>query len=377
MAGRFGRPGTAMSSAGVRATSRALGALAGIALASGVGSAHVEYLEDEEAGVDPWFVVEALSDPFAAALVGGSGLLVLGAALAALRFRPFERDVAVFRSAIREYADLLPWLLRLGFGLPMVGAGFTGYYFNPIATPVLVGDPIARLLQILVGFLLLFGLATRAAALFGLAVYLASVPARPGLLVSFEYVPGFLAIAVLGPGRPSADQVLARMAAAEGTVYGEIDPVQRLAVGTRRYLAPYEAIVPTVVRIGTGLTFVGLGVGEKLLRPEPALATVDRYDLTSVVPLAPERWVLGAGLTEAALGLALLVGAFTRASALVAIGVFTLTLFALPDDPVLAHIGLFSLASALLITGGGPYSLDRYLGATDDPVPTVRGHEPV
>jgi len=37
------------------------------------------------------------------------------------------------------------------------------------------------------------------------------------------------------------------------------------------------------------------------------------------------------------------------------------TLFGLPDDPVVAHISLFGLVSALLITGAGPYSIDSWL----------------
>jgi uncharacterized membrane protein YphA (DoxX/SURF4 family) len=60
------------------------------------------------------------------------------------------------------------------------------------------------------------------------------------------------------------------------------------------------------------------------------------------------------------------LGAFTRASALVALGLFVTTLFGLPDDPVLAHVSLFGLASALLITGAGRYSLDAWLSATED-----------
>jgi uncharacterized membrane protein YphA (DoxX/SURF4 family) len=91
---------------------------------------------------------------------------------------------------------------------------------------------------------------------------------------------------------------------------------------------------------------------------------VEKYDLTAVVPVSEGLWVVGAGLTELALGLALAVGLFTRAGALLALGMFTLTLFGLADDPVLAHVTLFGLASALVITGSGPLSLDRLLGTT-------------
>ena len=53
-----------------------------------------------------------------------------------------------------------------------------------------------------------------------------------------------------------------------------------------------------------------------------------------------------------------IAGFFTRASALTVLLVFALTLFALPDGSVLAHIGPFSLASTLSITGAGPDALE-------------------
>jgi uncharacterized membrane protein YphA (DoxX/SURF4 family) len=85
---------------------------------------------------------------------------------------------------------------------------------------------------------------------------------------------------------------------------------------------------------------------------------VDKYALTTIVPVSPMLWVFGAGLVEAVVGLALLAGAFTRGTAAVAFGMLTLTLFGLPDDPVVAHVSLFGLCSALLVTGAGRYSLD-------------------
>lgn len=89
------------------------------------------------------------------------------------------------------------------------------------------------------------------------------------------------------------------------------------------------------------------------------MAAVAKYDLTAVVPVAPEIWVLGAILIETALGLAILLGVLTRFSAAVGFAVLTLALFALPDDPVIAHVGLFGLSSLLVITGAGRWSLDR------------------
>ena len=43
------------------------------------------------------------------------------------------------------------------------------------------------------------------------------------------------------------------------------------------------------------------------------------------------------------------------------VGLLTLALFALPDDPVIAHVALFGLSSLLVILGSGRWSLDRFV----------------
>jgi len=331
-------------------------AVAALLVAVGPASAHVRYVTGE--GGTPTAILE-----FVAAVLGepmSAGLLALGSAgtlLAVggyLRFRPARRDVAALRGTLRTYEKYLPWMVRLSLGLPLVGAGFSGYLFSPAV------QVEARLLQVGIGFLLLFGLATRAVAAAGLLVYLGALLRYPSLLLAGEYTGGFLAIVLLGSGRPSADHLLQRVADAEG-YYGRVDPVHDLADWFNARIAPYERFAPVVVRLAVGATFLFLGVWEKLAHPERALAVVRKYDLTALVPVSEGLWVLGAGLVEAAVGLLLLAGLFTRGAAALAFLTLTLTLFGLPDDPVLAHVTLFGLASALFVTGGGPLSLDVHL----------------
>ncbi|SFR60557.1 DoxX family protein [Halogeometricum limi] len=333
--------------------------------ATGRASAHVKYVAP---GSEPREVVEflvtTLSDPFTLAVLGVGGASVVAAGAVYLRVRPARRDVAVFRTTMNGYRDLLPWLLRLSVGLPLVGAGFSGYFFSPVVE--LSVPTVTRLFGIGVGFLLLFGFGTRIVATFGLVAYLVGLAFEPALFLAVEYVPGFLAIALLGGGRPSADHVVARLAA-EDTVYSRIDPFYRaVALPFVRRVQPYTSVVPVVLRVGLGVSFVYLGVAQKLMNPGEALAVVAKYDLTSVVSVAPELWVVGAGLTEVLVGVALLAGAFTRGAAAVSFLLFTTTLFGLPDDPVLAHISLFGLVSALLITGAGPFSVDAWLHDADE-----------
>jgi uncharacterized membrane protein YphA (DoxX/SURF4 family) len=318
---------------------------------------HVRYVVEEPEGPADAVRIAAstLSDPVNAAIVASGVLTTLAVAIGYLRVRPFERDLTALRLTLGSYHDLLPWLLRISLGMPLIGAGFRGYYFSPA-----VGIE-ARILLVSAGFLLLFGLATRVVAGFALLAYLLAVPAYPDILLANEYVGGLLAIILLGSGRPSADDVFDRIASTPGTVYGRIDPVGGVAERFRERVDPLRAYLPTLVRVTLGVNFLFLGVSQKLLQPAWAVAVVEKYGLTAVVPVDPALWVIGAGLAEAAVGVALLAGLFTRAASGVAFGLFTTTLFALPDDPVLAHLSLFGLVSVLIVTGGGPLSLDRRL----------------
>lgn len=330
-------------------------------LLSGTATAHVDYVVDEDAGTIGeaiQFLIATTSDPLNAVLLAAGGIGLVGLLAGWLVVRPISRDIAEFRATMREYTDLVPWLLRISIGIPLVGAGFAGYFVSP-SVPI-----EARLLQIGIGFLLLFGLATRAVAAIGLVAYVVGLAVDPRLLLANEFVGGFAAIVLLGAGRPSADDVLQRVATAEGTVYGQIDPIHRLAVRFQTLVARYEAYVPTLIRVSLGLNFVYLGFVQKLMSPQSALAVVDKYDLTSVVPVPPELWVVGAGVTEIAVGIFLLLGLFTRGFSLVAFVLFTTTLFGLPDDPVLAHLSLYGLVSVLLITGSGPLALDNTIQHT-------------
>lgn len=345
-----------------------------VLVATTVASAHVEYVTDGGERGDPVaFLVGALSDPLVVVALGGGGLAIIATMAAYLRLRPFPEDRRAIRRALAEYVDLLPWLLRLSIGLPMVGAGFAGYLFTPLLPATATTIPV-RLFGVAVGFALLFGLATRFVAAVTLLVYLALLPVYPQVFFAFEYAAGLLAIVLVGGGRPSADHVIAQMAANGRTAYSKVDPFyRRIAVPAAARIDPYRPFVPTVIRVGMGIVFVYLALAEKLLAPNRALAVVDQYGLSTLLPVPPELWVLGAAATELFLGVLLIIGFFTRASSAAAFVVFTTTLFGLADDPVLAHISLFGLVSALLVTGAGPLAVDSAVFRTPNQmgVPTT------
>ncbi|ELZ57207.1 MULTISPECIES: DoxX family protein [Halorubrum] len=328
-------------------------------------AAHVDYVTEESG--DPLdavtFVADVLSDPFNAAIFAGSGLAALVGLAVYLWVRPTIVDVVVLRETLAGYGDLVPWMLRLAVGLPLVGAGFQGYLFAPTLSFDPGASPLLRVLFIGLGFSLLFGLATRIASAVGLATYAwVFLAVDSSVVLAVEYVPVFAVLAILGGGRPSADDMLLEVASTPGSYYGRIDPVHHLKTFLDRSAAPLRRYVPTVLRVGMGVSFVYLGLIQKLADPGSALLVVEKYDLTSVVPVDAGLWVVGAGVTEVAVGLALIAGFFTRGAAALSFVLFTTTLFGLPDDPVLAHVALFGMASAVFTLGAGPVSFDRWFG---------------
>jgi uncharacterized membrane protein YphA (DoxX/SURF4 family) len=340
-------------------------ALGSIGYASGTVLAHVEYVVNESGKpLDPVeFLVSVLSEPVNLALLSIGGVIAVGGLVGYLyTYESAPRDIDYLREMLTADADFLPWLLRLSIGLPLVGAGFAGYFISPAvtvpATPVV--SLLTRLFLVGIGFALLYGIATRLVAAVGLGAYATvAILVTPEILLASEYFGGFLAIILMGSGRPSVDNLLFRLREEEGTLYGRLTPLHDLTGMVERYLSPYKVYTPTVLRVGLGINFMYTGLFDKLLQPSKALAVVEKYDLTAVVPVDPGLWVVGAGMTELTLGIGLVLGIFTRGLAAVAFGVFTLTLFALPDDPVLAHISLFGLATALLITGSGRFAFDN------------------
>ncbi|MFC7078006.1 DoxX family protein [Haloarcula halophila] len=332
--------------------------------------AHVDYVTDGPgAAIDAvQFVIGVLSNPFNAALLALSALAVTGGLAAYLWVRPTITDIVILREKLAGYTDLVPWMIRLSVGLPLVGAGFQGYLFAPTVAFDTGANPLVRLLFIGVGFLLLFGLATRIVATIGLGTYGSALLVDPGVVLALEFVPAFLALVILGGGRPSADDMLQAVASTEGTYYGRVDPVHLLKGYLDDATRPYRRYVPTIVRVGMGVSFIYLGLIQKLAQPGSGLLVVAKYNLTAVVPVDPGLWVVGAGLTEIAVGAALIVGLFTRGAAAASFVLFTTTLFGLPDDPVLAHVALFGLASAVFTMGSGPLSLDYAIGRpAEDP----------
>lgn len=309
--------------------------------------AHVEYVTPPEGSPDPLgFLLDALAQPGSLLALAIGALIVLAAVAAWARWRPLEAARLRFVERTDDYHEYLPWMVRIAVGLVLIGSGLSRVQLLPT---VEAGGVVALVLTA-TGFLLLLGLAVRPAAIVALGLYAVTLVQHPELVMMLDVAGALGVAAVLGPGRPSVDDLL-RAAFPRGP--GATAATVNLARDR------YDDLVPLLVRMGLGGAFMASGIIDKIVIYERALAAVGKYGLTSVVPVTPDLWVLGAAVVETALGAAIILGVMTRLSAVIGFAVLTLALFALPDDPVIAHVSLFGLSSVLVILGGGRWSLDR------------------
>jgi uncharacterized membrane protein YphA (DoxX/SURF4 family) len=312
-------------------------------------TAHVDYVTEPGSSPDPLaFVLDALAQPGSLLILGAGAVVTIAAIVAWARWRPLEEPRRRFIEHTATYHEFLPWIVRLSVGLVLIGSGLSRVQILPT-------EPASGLVPLLLtatGFLLLLGLAVRPAALVALALYVITLVSHPEAMMMLDVAGALGVAAVLGPGRPSVDDLL-RAAFPRG-------PGARAATANL-VEDRYDDLVPLLVRLGLGGAFVASGIIDKVVIYDQALAAVEKYGLTNVVPVGPELWVVGAAVVETMLGLAIVLGVLTRFSAVVGFAVLTLALFALPDDPVIAHVALFGLSSALVVLGGGRWSLDRAL----------------
>ena len=150
----------------------------------------------------------------------------------------------------------------------------------------------AALILTATGFLVLLGLAVRLAALVALVAYVATLVSHPEAVMMLDVAGALGVAALLGPGLPSVDDLL-RAAFPRGP--GAQAATENLARGG------YDDVVPLLIRIGLGGAFVASGIFDKLVIYEQALAAVDKYGLTSLVPVSAGLWVVGAMVIETTL----------------------------------------------------------------------------
>lgn len=301
--------------------------------------AHVTYVLTEQQlvanqGADYAFVGQPFRDPLNLALFAAT-FAFIGALIFAGNKVPAIRDrVRYFRGRARSYQDFIPWILRVCLGIALVGAGSQ----QTLMSPAVHNQPGFATLQIVLGFLIVTGLALTPALLGALALAIGALILHPTLVDNLEIITGLIAVLLLGQAKPGLDDLM--------------------GIPMRSFPEDWRRFVPFLLRFGLGASLVIMAITEKLMNPHLFGTVVETYGLTHVLPLSVGMWVVSAGLVELVLGLSLLLGIQTRIMSAVAFVILSLSFFYFGED-VYAHVTIFGTLFVLLLTGSGAWSLDN------------------
>ncbi len=299
--------------------------------------AHTRYVISEDVPLPVYGITDSFSpllDPWNLILI----CIVFGAVLllysVAQKLDFIKHKLDRIDSRIAAYQHLVPWILRISLGILLLGS----------ATHDVLVSPVAHIsgfsgIQTVVGFCLLAGFLLTPMTLAALILYLYAVSTDSYLLGNFEVFGALLATLAFANPSPGVDDLFG---------------IPQLAI---KWLQQHST---TILRIGIGIAFLYLGIYEKFLHPELSFAVVQKYNLTSLIPVSAGMWVMSAGIIEALLGICFILGFKTRLCAAIAFVVLATTFFGLRED-VVAHVTLFGSISSLFILGSGWFSLDYYL----------------
>jgi uncharacterized membrane protein YphA (DoxX/SURF4 family) len=301
--------------------------------------AHVSYVLSEQdmvaySGQDHGFVAEPFLDVWNLAIFAAS-LAFIGAVIFAGHKIPFLRDrVRYFRGRARSYQEFIPWILRFSLGVALIGAGSQ----STLISPAIHDQPAFATFQLVLGFLLIAGLALTPVTLCALALAVGALIMHPELLNNLEIISALLAVFLLGQAKPGVDDLFGL-------------PMLNFKEEVKRW-------IPFILRLGLGSSLVIMAVAEKMLNPHLFGMVVETYGLTHYLPLTSGMWVVSAALVELTLGLALLAGFQTRVVSVVTFMVLSLSFFLFGEE-VYAHVTIFGTLFVLMVTGGGTWSIDE------------------
>lgn len=301
--------------------------------------AHVSYVLSEQdqvaySGSDFTFVASPFYDGWNLAIFG-TALAFIAALVFAGHKVPAIRDrVRYFRGRARTYQEFIPWILRFSLGIAFIGAGSQ----QALMAPSVPHEPAFASLQIVLGFLLIAGLALTPATLCALALALGALVMHPALLDNLEVIAALIAFGLLGQAKPGVDDLIGL-------------PMHDFGERVRHY-------IPLILRLGLGSSLVLMAIMDKVMNPHLFGAVIEQFGLNSYLPLSTGMWVVSATLVELAVGLALLLGLHTRVISAVTFLILSLSFFFFGEE-VYAHVTIFGSLFVLIVTGGGALSLDH------------------
>ncbi|MEI6400344.1 MAG: DoxX family membrane protein [bacterium] len=306
-----------------------------------LSSAHIAYVAPEGTfekfgGTDWSYFLQVFHNPLYVSLMIGVAGITIGLAFLLRRTPPVRKFFDITEQILASYHEFIPWIIRLGLGIALIGAGTE----HALISPIIPHGEAFGVLEIFLGFFFLVGFALVPAVLTTLGLYIIALFHTSYLIGNLDIFALAIGVLVFHSARPGVDDIL------------RISLLRFIHI-KRHWLAP-------IMRAGVGIAMTYLAIYEKLLNPHVSDVVVRAYGLNHVIPVSPAMWVLAVAIIEILVGLCIFVGFFTRTTACVAIVVLSFSFFFFKES-VASHVSLFSILAIVAIEGGGFLSIDSWL----------------
>jgi len=304
-------------------------------LTAPVASAHTRWFADGD--LDPYLTHEPIG--MYIAIWAGIVFAVLIAAALLQRFRQLElpglqpSTPHSFSRAASGFAMML--------GTYFVVAGSHEYFLTPNLTPETGIPYLFIIIEILVGLTLVLGLGARIGALILAGTWILSFW-YTGLIAGLENIwllSTTLFIAVMGNDHFSLYT--------STTLRNHLNSLKRYAL--------------SILRVGTGLTLMILGLSEKITAPEYGIHFLLQYNWNFMSALgfsySDLLFTISAGAVEFLLGALITLGLLTRPTVFVVAVIFTIPMFILGPVELTGHLPHFAALVLILLYGNGGHFL--------------------
>jgi uncharacterized membrane protein YphA (DoxX/SURF4 family) len=255
-------------------------------------------------------------------------------------FRAVEARAMPLFARLKRYAHLL---VRLTIGASLiVFAATASLYGQELPFPMLFGSlvPIMHVLTLLLGVGIIVGFQTRVAALLALALYVyAAMRIDLYALTYLQHAAAYVFLVIAGGGPFTIDHRF------------------HLGWHARKRLERYLPYAFPILRVGLGASIMFAAFYAKFLHTNLALAVVERYPISSILPFDPLFIVLGAFIIEFLAGLMLALGIEIRWTVLFLVFWLTLAHFTLPEAPWV-HLSLYGIGLAIFCHGYDRFTIE-------------------
>ncbi|HSD98276.1 MAG TPA: DoxX family membrane protein [Patescibacteria group bacterium] len=245
---------------------------------------------------------------------------------------------------IKKAAVIGPLIIRGAISASFFYAAYANAILGPeLSLTQIPGGAVIRFLLFVLSVMIFFGFCTELAAVIGLALFFSITFTFGGYMITYaNYFGELLVLFLFGSRFFSLDVLLF----GKRTLFS--------------FLQKYRSLEIPIVRILYGFALLYAGWSIKFLHQSLSVEVYNQYHLINFFHAPADFIAAGAGLSEMAIGLFILIGFGQRLTTLISLVFITLSILYF-REMLWPHFMLYGISFSIIINSADTFTIDRYL----------------